>query len=329
MAARRMLPRCCCLVWLIGATALHAADAKLGAEFSHDGDEIVFTDHDRPIARLVLRDKVVRRPYLADVKTPGGIQVTRRHPPVVGEDAVDHDTMHPGVWFALGDLNGEDFWRNKGEMRPADKRQAMDVVESATVSFSDHGTLQRADGRTLGKQLIRIDLHRIPEGYLYAWEFVLQGDTEPLDFGVQEEMGFGARMATPLTEKAGGIATSADGRTGAKKIWGTRDRWCDYSGTLEGKQVGITLMPHPSNPRPTWWHTRDYGVFVANGFGPRSVDEGAEPRLKVPAGETIMFRYAALVHESDAAKKPDLERVYQHYVSSVAPDDKRRGASAK
>lgn len=320
MAARRMLPWCCCIAWLGSAVLSSAAEAKLDAEFLRDGDEVIFTDQGRPIARMVMRDKVVRRPYLADVKTPSGIQVTRRHPPVAGEDAVDHDTMHPGIWFALGDLNGEDFWRNKGEIRPAEKRALHGIVEPFTIALRGEGKLARADGTTLGRQLINVIVQRVPEGYLYAWEFTLHGQSEPLDFGVQEEMGFGARMATLLTEKAGGTVTSADGRTGAKAIWGTRDRWCDYSGTIDGKRVGITLMPHPSNPRPTWWHTRDYGVFVANGFGPRSVEEGAEPRLKVPVGKKITFRYAALVHESAAATKPDLDRVYQHYVGSVATD---------
>ena len=52
--------------------------------------------------------------------------------------------------------------------------------------------------------------------------------------------------------------------------------------------------------------------------------------VKVPAGKKITFRYAALVHESDAATKPDLERVYQHYVGSVATDaGKPRGADVK
>ena len=336
MAARGMLSWCCCIAYLGSASLLSAAEAKLGAEFVRDGDEIIFTDQGRPIARLVMRDQIVRRPYLADVKTPSGIQVTRRHPPVAGEDAVDHDTMHPGLWFALGDLNGVDFWRNKGEIRPADKRAAQGIVEPPAIGLRGEGKLLRADGSTMGSQLLKVDVRRVPEGYLYAWEFTLRGNDAALDFGVQEEMGFGARMATPLTEKAGGIITSADGRTGAKNIWGTRDLWCDYSGSLDGKHVGITLMPHPSNPRPTWWHTRDYGVFVANGFGPRSVDEGAEPRLKVPAGKSVTFRYAALVHESNAAAKLNLEQVYERYVGSVVtaagkPEgvEKPAGAAAK
>ncbi len=35
-----------------------------------------------------------------------------------GVDALDHDTMHPGIWlgFGFGDISGHDFWRNKAAM---------------------------------------------------------------------------------------------------------------------------------------------------------------------------------------------------------------------
>jgi hypothetical protein len=220
-----------------------------------------------------MRDKIVRRPYLADVKTPGGIQVTRRHPPVVGEDAVDHDTMHPGIWFALGDVNGEDFWRNKGEIRPAEKRAVHGIVEPFVINLRGEGKLSRADGRALCRQLIKVDLQRVPEGYLYAWEFTLHGESEPLDFGVQEEMGFGARMATPLTEKAG--ASSLPPTAAGQKIWGTRDRWCDYSGTLEENTSASRScrIRQPAAPHVVA-HPRLRRVRRQR-FGQRSVDEGA------------------------------------------------------
>ncbi|MGC3971481.1 MAG: PmoA family protein [Pirellulales bacterium] len=114
-----------------------------------------------------------------------------------------------------------------------------------------------------------------------------------------------------------------------KQIWGTRDLWCDYSGTIDGRHVGITIMPHPKNPRPTWWHTRDYGVFVANGFGPRSVDKGAEPRLKVPAGESITFRYGVLVHDDPAGERPDLAAAYLRYTAAANATAPTGGGAAK
>lgn len=329
MVARAWLPWCCTLALLTTTRFAPAAESPLGVRTERNGDELVLLDGDRPIARLVLRDPVVRRPYLADVRTPGGIQVTRRHPPVAGEDAVDHDTMHPGLWFALGDLNGEDFWRNKGEIRPVGKHPAAGIVDLGVIALRGEGALTRADGTTLGRQLFDVQVWRYPEGYVYSWQFKLSGEKEALDFGVQEEMGFGARLATPLVEKAGGVVTSANGRTGAKKIWGTRDRWCDYSGTIDGKHVGITIMPHPDNLRPTWWHTRDYGVFVANGFGPRSVDKGSEPRLKVPVGQEIVFRYGVFIHESPAGVKPDIANIYDRYLGKVPTSPATDGGASK
>jgi hypothetical protein len=56
------------------------------------------------------------------LRAPSGVAVTRHHPPIAGSDATDHDTMHPGVWLAFGDLNAQDFWRNKARIPLARKR---------------------------------------------------------------------------------------------------------------------------------------------------------------------------------------------------------------
>ncbi|MDB5338751.1 MAG: hypothetical protein JWN70_4370, partial [Planctomycetaceae bacterium] len=55
----------------------------------------------------------VSRPYFAHVKTRSGIQVTRNHPPQKGQDAVDHEGLHTGIWLSFGDLSGCDYWRLK------------------------------------------------------------------------------------------------------------------------------------------------------------------------------------------------------------------------
>jgi len=79
-------------------------------------DRLVISYAGRSVADYVFRDERILRPYLANIRTPDGIQVTRNHPPVTGMDADDHDTMHPGIWLAFGDINGSDFWRNKGRI---------------------------------------------------------------------------------------------------------------------------------------------------------------------------------------------------------------------
>ena len=49
--------------------------------------------------------------------SPCGLKATRNHPPVAGVDAPNHDTMHPGLWLAFGDISGTGCWRNKGRIQ--------------------------------------------------------------------------------------------------------------------------------------------------------------------------------------------------------------------
>ena len=62
---------------------------------------------------------------------------------------------------------------------------------------------------------------------------------------------------------------NSDGLTGAKTVWGKPAAWAAYSRETGGRIQGVAIFPSASNPNPTWWHSRDYGAIVANGFGTR------------------------------------------------------------
>lgn len=291
---------------VFGVSQLRAAEPA-GFAVEARADRLVVTDGGRPVAEFVVRDDVVRRPYLSQLHAPGGLRATRQHPPREGHDALDHPTMHPGLWFAVGSLSGEDYWRNRAEMRH-ERFVEPTHVEPDEVRCGSEGLLLRADGRRLGTHRHLVTLRRGSAGYMVRLRVELRGESEPLVFGDQEEMGFGVRVATPLAEVAGGRVTAADGRRGAKTIWGTRAAWCDYSGTSEGRFVGVLLLPDADNPRPAWWHTREYGLMVANPFGRRSLDaESASPELVVPAGQTLSLGVTAIVHASESADGFDAE----------------------
>jgi hypothetical protein len=110
-------------------------------------------------------------------------------------------------------------------------------------------------------------------------------------------------MATPLTEKNGGLITSSTGKTSAKLTWGQTAEWCDYSGTRNGIRAGVKVIPDPGNFRPCWWHNRDYGVFVANPFGRKAMTRGEESRIDVRRGETFRLKYTILLH-ADTGSAP-------------------------
>ena len=109
-------------------------------------------------------------------------------------------------------------------------------------------------------------------------------------------MGFGARVATAITEKNGGVITSSAGLKTAKNTWGQPAEWCDYSGTVDGQRVGITLMADPANFRPSWWHNRDYGLMVANPFGREAMKQGERSAVTVKRGQEFRLRFAAAIH---------------------------------
>jgi hypothetical protein len=91
-------------------------------------------------------------------------------------------------------------------------------------------------------------------------------------FGDQEEMGLGVRVATGIAEKNGGIILASTGDRTARATWGKSFGWCDCSGELGDRRVGVTLMPDPANFRPSWFHNRDYGLMVTNPFGRKAMN---------------------------------------------------------
>lgn len=257
-------------------------------------DRLKLTHSGRPVADFVFQDPRILRPYFANVHAPGGVQVTRQHPPRAGKDATDHDMMHPGIWLGFGDINGADFWRNKGRIEHV-RFSESPAVKDDQVHFTQECGVRAAD-KLLATLTSRISLTSRPAGWLLVWDATFRAADGALTFGDQEEMGFGARVATSMTEKSGGQILNSHGQKTAKATWGKPAAWCDYSGIVDGQPGGITLMPDPGNFRESWWHNRDYGVFVANPFGRAALRQGARSAVTTEPGQPFSLRFGALLH---------------------------------
>jgi hypothetical protein len=280
-----------------------------GWAFEDRGEALALRLDGEQVAEFVYRDAKVLRPFFANVRAPGGVAVTRQHPPIPGTDATDHDTMHPGVWLAFGDLNGQDFWRNKGHIDHVRFTESPQV-EKERLRFATECRLLAAGGAKLGTMSSRFTLSALKNAWLLVWEADFQAGDADLVFGDQEEMGFGARVATALTEKNGGVITSSAGLKTAKNTWGQPAQWCDYLGTVDGQRVGIVLMADPANFRPAWWHNRDYGLMVANPFGREAMKQGAKSRVTVKRGESFRLRYGAAIHQGSIEKAAALYQAF-------------------
>ncbi len=306
------------VVILLPTNLIHAEDAatRLASEVSlkQESGKVVVTIGGEIVATYVYADSEIPRPYFAHVHGPGGVQLTRNFPPIEGQDATDHDTMHPGIWMAFGDLNGTDIWRNKG--RVVHQR----FLQPPTGGI-DHGSFavenryETAGGQPICQEDCRLTFLVRPLGYLLLWDSTFSSDGE-FSFGDQEEMGLGVRMATSIavTSNQGGRLVDSEGRNGAKEIWGKTADWCDYSGPSGDFHAGITLMPHPDNFRSCWWHARDYGFVAANPFGRSAMGAGAPSKVIVRGDAPLRLRFGLMMYGDSRRRLADPSEAYRDYL---------------
>lgn len=291
---------------LLGLLSHASAQEPAAVAFEQEKTRLRITVGGKPFATYVWEDAKILRPYFTHVRAPDGTQVTRNLPPVAGKDATDHDTMHPGLWLAFGDLGGADFWRNKGTVKHVEFAQKPEVTKTGGA-FAVRNRYVVGD-KTVCEEVCRITIAVRPAGYLIDWTSEFSGPAE-FHFGDQEEMGLGLRLATPLAVKNGGRIANGDGQKDEKGVWGKQADWCDYAGTIDGKSAGVTLMPDPKNFARSWFHARDYGLLVANPFGRSAFTRGEKSRVVVKPGETFRLRFGVLVHSG----KVDLAAAYKEW----------------
>jgi hypothetical protein len=297
---------------MIDPTAAPPATPITGTfAFTHESKRLSITHAGRPVGDYVFQDDRILRPYFSNLRAPDGSQVTRHFPPPPGQ-ASDHETMHPGIWLGFGDVSGNDFWRNKAMIRH-ERFSEPPATRNGKSTFATESTMLASQGGPLAKLVCHYTLTQEAAGMLLVWEAAITPTADDFYFGDQEEMGFGVRVNAAVTEKAGGRITNANGLETAKSTWGKPAAWCDYSGVVDGRRIGVAVFPDPKNFRPSWWHNRDYGAFVANPFGRKAMKQGESSRVEVRRGETFRLRFAALLHSTPADVPPDLAKAFSEF----------------
>jgi putative membrane-bound dehydrogenase-like protein len=285
------------------------------SKFAFDvrADRLIMTHAEKPLGEYVWADAKIRRPFFANLHGLTGTKITRNHPPIPGKDATDHDTMHPGLWLGFGTISGVDFWRNQGRIQHV-KFLTPPTATEDRITFATESELLKPDGKRMGTMVNRYTQSKRPAGWLLVWDATFTATEQDLVFGDQEEMGFGARIASECTELKGGTLLNSHGVKSAKATWGKAAAWSDYSGAKDGERIGITLMPGPTNFRESWWHNRDYGVFVANAFGRAAMGQGAKSAVEVKKGESLRLVYGAMLHDG---KDYDPATEYKRFLEAV------------
>jgi hypothetical protein len=282
----------------------------------------------------------VAKPYLWPLNAPGNVPVTRSWPMVKGQAGESSDHVHQkSAWFCHGDVipegielkdkvkgvAGVDFW---SEGPGAGKIICVDVGKPATDK--NHGQIttknewRTAGGTKVLDEVRTIHLYDLGDARLFVFDIDLHASAVPITFGDTKEGSFGIRINDAIREEKNGKGKleNADGKVGEKSLWGQQSAWCDYSGPIDGKVVGLAVLDDPGNSSRACWHSRGYGLMAANPFGREKSGfpamKGKTDLVKLAKGEHLKLRYGILLHSGDATAGKVADN-YQKFVKLAKP----------
>ena len=316
------------LVLLICSSAVRVQAAEPRVEFVKSEDRIDVVIGGRPFTSYLYGDKLTK-PVLVPVRTPSGIEVSRRYPLVeMPGGRMDH-AHHEGIFFAVVLVNGVKFWNNTDpppQIRHAEITEMSGGAGEGRLSAVAHWVDDK--GKTLleEKRTMLFSAGRHDGEYAIDVSIDLKAESEDVLFEDIEEGVFAIRVSDYLREsdssktlRAGGPVPkeslegtgryfSSNGDETAKNAWGKRARWVALQGVRKDKVVGVAILNHPASMNyPTYWHVRDYGLFSANPLGQGDFQRQMPKKyrknkivplnLKLDRGETAHFRFLVVVYE--------------------------------
>lgn len=300
------------VLFLLAAALPLCAQVK----FTQSPDRIEIEIDGKPFSTFYIAGDAPK-PYMAPLRSADGVVVTRRFPMEKVEGETRDHPHHRGLWFTHGDVNKIDYWMNEkgakgvhGTVKLEKPPQLKGGKKSGTIkaSFiweSDKGVPLLREARTM-------TFYSDPKLRIIDFDATLTA-LEQATFGDTKEGFFAIRLRDEMREVKGtGKMTASDGKTGMKQVWGASFPWVDYSGTLDGKKLGVAIFDSPKSFRyPTYWHARDYGLFAANPFGLHDFlrDKTKDGSYTLQKGQSIRFIYRVVIHPGDTAEA-DIAKMY-------------------
>lgn len=281
---------------------------------------------------------VLKKPVLYPILSAGGNFITRGWPmdPRPGE-RIDHP-HHVGMWFNYGDVNGHDFWNNSTAVGPEHKGPFGTIVHTGVKSMkSGKGKAELVvtadwldkDNKVMLQETTTFEFRGTADSRTIDRTTTLKAVDKDVLFKDNKEGMIALRMARQLEQPsnkpevftdAQGVATkvpamnnagvtgmyhSSEGIEG-DAVWGTRGKWMNLTGNINGENVSVILIDHPQNVGyPTYWHARGYGLYAANPLGPSVLTSGKAPAMNytLPAGKSVTFRYRLVINSGNSPEK--------------------------
>jgi len=255
-----------------------------------------------------------RKPYVARLFTPSGVQVLRDSPS-------DH-RHHHALMFALA-VDSIDFWA-EGEGTGLQKNRSLSLRDSRVergletaaltqrlewtggpanqVLLLERRTLIAYDGPALGATLL-------------TWQSRLQTPPERKSSLLTGEHYFGLGLRFVESMDQGGHFSNSEGSAGdpvrgSERL--TAANWCAYSASADGHRVTVAVFDHPSNPRHP---ARMFTMTPPFAYLAATLNLWKEP-MTLAAGQDLELNYGVALWDSDASAA-EIDRLYRLWVESA------------
>ena len=316
------------LTVLFAALPLPAREPLERASVTVEKDRVDFLVGKTLVTRYHIGANVAK-PYFWPLNGPGGVALTRGWPMEKGLPNETTDHVHQkSAWFCHGDVipeglqlmskvkgvEGVDFWsETAGHGRIVCTKVGEPKSDKNHAWIPSHNEWRTYEGFKILDEARVLHFYDYGETRLLVLEIDFEAKDFPITFGDTKEGSLGIRINDSIREeitvdkkraKGPGNLENAQGKVGEKDCWGHLSDWCDYSGPLGDKTIGLTIFSDPKNPHPACWHSRGYGLMAANPFGRAKSGfpemKGKNELVKLAKGEHLKLRFGLLLHPGNA-----------------------------
>lgn len=233
----------------------------MGFELKRTGNDVdVFLDG--RFFTSCINSAEYKAPFMGPVLTKDGSNFTRPD---------RHHKEHPhqrSVFIGIGDVNGYDFWNENATPLGLIRAQKVNTSDDGDkVSIFVESVWQGRRGKKFLDEERVYNFSKVSDTCVRVdISLKLTASYGDIKFGKTKEAGpLGIRVVDDMRVKDGGNFVNSEGGTNEDGCWGKSARWCNYSGHVDDKKIGIAAFDHAANERfPTAWHVRNYGLMAAN-----------------------------------------------------------------
>ena len=195
-------------------------------------------------------DGVPMKPYVKELFSPSGVQVTVDSPP-------DH-FHHHGLMFAIA-AGGVDFWSEKPFEKFGKQIPVAGSTRAEASSVDQKLAWTTPAGATVLTETRKIQADAAQGGpNVVTWTTVLRAEGgQPVRLSGSHYFGLGMRFPADMAEKAVFLLSSgtSSGQVVRSDETLRAAPWCAATGTIGGKPVTVAMWDAPNNERRAVWFT--------------------------------------------------------------------------